>query len=177
MANLPPGPLYLSRLIAHSIPPTVVGYIVLRELVKHFDFAISNTLLVIAALFTRPTYAILSSVWCDWSNWLDARRKGAVIVQNVRDPWPGGLGVVAAMVKSFKSGYPGMTSHLHHPYQALTRVRADQGDVFLDWCKHYGNTYSLRVIAEHRVRTLIAQSELYLRGFGRYSLLNLNMSR
>ena len=107
MANLPPGPLYLSRLIAHSIPPSVVGYIILRVLVKHFNFGISFSLLVIAALFTRPTCAILSSIWSDWSNWLDAKRQGAVIVQHVRDPWPGGLGVVAAMVKSFKSGYPG----------------------------------------------------------------------
>ena len=133
LARLPPGPAHLTRLFLSSFPPSVAVYILVRELVKRTNLGISNALVVIAAILAKPSYVALSSILRDLAIWADAKRKGAIMAPHVYDPIPGGYGIVKKMVASFKSGYP--------------------GDIFLEWCKQYGNTYSLRVMGERRVFT------------------------
>lgn len=131
--SLPPGPVYLARFLARAIPPSIAAYTSFIFIPHYFHVAVPQELALFATFFAYPAYILLSVVWTNVINRMDARRKGAVMLPKVPD-WPGGFGVVKAMVKSFKSGYP--------------------GDIFLQWCNLYGNAFILNVASENRIVTV-----------------------
>ncbi|KAF5371946.1 hypothetical protein D9615_008111 [Tricholomella constricta] len=130
--SLPPGPRYLLQLAFPCLPPSIAVYVILNVFVTR-GASIPCWFIALSALLSRPAFLLVCHFLSEMSNWVDARRKGALMVPRVYDRWPGGLSIVAAMVKNFKTGGP--------------------GDVFLQWREQYGNTYSLKIIGENRIFT------------------------
>ncbi|RDB15427.1 hypothetical protein Hypma_004172 [Hypsizygus marmoreus] len=133
--NLPPGLQYLTQALVLSFPSSFVVYLILSVLVKNLDLetAVPTWIVIVVALSSRPLFLVASSFWSEYSNVVDAKRRGAALVPQVSDSWPGGFSIVAAMVKNFKTGHP--------------------GDIFLQWIEQYGNTYALKLFGENRVFT------------------------
>lgn len=106
---IPPGIRYLSHAFLLCIPISIFGYLVLSILIKYLDLGATTPQwrVILLALLTRPFYSFVLLFWNSYAISSDARRNGAQLVPQVRDPWPGGMSLVSAMVKSFKSGYPG----------------------------------------------------------------------
>ncbi|KAF8075855.1 cytochrome P450 [Lyophyllum atratum] len=132
MMHIPPGLRYLSQIAVSCLPASILTYAILTVLVGR-GTSIPGWLVRVSALLSRPAYLIISHFWSEVSKRAEARRRGALVVPQVDDPWPGGLSIIAAMVKNFKTGYP--------------------GDIFREWCEQYGNTYALKIIGEARIFT------------------------
>ncbi|KAG5353626.1 hypothetical protein C0989_004307 [Termitomyces sp. Mn162] len=132
MVHLPPGLHYLVRLILSWIIVSCTAYVFL-DVFSRLGAPISNRVAIASALLFNPVFLFASYVWNVHSASAEARRTGSLMVPQVHDPWPLGLSLMAAMVKSFKSGYP--------------------GDVLLFWSRQYGNTYLLNLVGEPRIFT------------------------
>jgi hypothetical protein len=104
--DLPPGPLYLLRLLLGNVPMTLTWYGVLRLLLHYGGVAFPTWLVIGIALPIQPVTAIC---WRKYRNRSEAAAHGAVLVKDVQG---GSFALVQAMAKALESGYPGNFAHV-----------------------------------------------------------------
>ncbi|TFK35054.1 cytochrome P450 monooxygenase pc-3 [Crucibulum laeve] len=131
--ELPPGPVYLARLLPFFLLPTVLIYGSLKVLHDQGIVSFPTWAIVLLCVVSRPVLFVVGRFYKRFQDRRAAAAVGAVIAPHVEGNYPGGLDLMAAMIKSLKTGYP--------------------GDVFDEWRIKYGNTYLLRLPLEERVMT------------------------
>ncbi|KAG6808866.1 hypothetical protein H0H92_002528 [Tricholoma furcatifolium] len=151
--RVPPGLYYLARLF---LPWTITYFtvsVLLRESIRLFGAPIPGWAIGVSAILCRPVYLVIMHIWKTCITVVEVRRTGSLVVPQVYDPLPFGLSLVSAMVKSFKTGFP--------------------GDILQEWRLQYGNTYILNLVGEPRIFTyepehvkaiLATQFELFDKG-------------
>lgn len=100
---LPPGPLYLLRLIPTFAVPSFVVYIALT-LLRFQGFSIPLLLVVPAVVLAQPVYFLLCIHYKQWSDNRIAASLGAIVPPVVQE-WS--LSTIKAMAETNKSGHPG----------------------------------------------------------------------
>lgn len=152
MVHLPPGLRYLALLLLPWLATSCVTYTFL-DVFSRLGAPISHRAAIVSAFLSRPVFLIASYVWNVQKSSFETRRTGSIAVPQVYDPWPLGLSLTTALVKSFKSGYPGWCLRLSPcSITSFLVFGTSQGDILLPWCRQYGNTYILKLIGESRVR-------------------------
>ncbi|KAL0948882.1 hypothetical protein HGRIS_008998 [Hohenbuehelia grisea] len=133
--DLPVGLVHLIIHLPVILAPSLATYVLLRHGAFLFypSFDPPHVVAILTSLIATPIFFLLSSLWSTLTNSRSAAARGTVIAPYVQSDFLG-LSNVRKIVQSFKDGYP--------------------GDVFLDWIKDYGNTYSLKMLAEHRMVTI-----------------------
>ncbi|KIY49751.1 cytochrome P450 [Fistulina hepatica ATCC 64428] len=124
---LPPGPVFLVRVLPGLLLPAVCAFVGLRyyALVPIWQAAVGFVVTLIATPFVKALHKTIS-------NKRAAARLGAVLPPVIRSA-PGGFDLSAQIRNSTRSGY--------------------LGDVFARWSEEYGNTYVLSFVNETRIFT------------------------
>jgi hypothetical protein len=99
--ELPPGPLYLLRLLLGILPTTIASYGLLRLLAFYREMAQPTWLSIVIVLSIKP---IVMVYWRQYRNRVEAAANGADLAPQVQG---GSISVIQALEKSMKSGYPG----------------------------------------------------------------------
>jgi hypothetical protein len=102
---LPPGPPYVFRLLLRALPTSLAAYGVLRVLVGYLGVVLPGWLSFIVFLVAYPARNFVMGYWKAYQNRVAAAAHGAVLIPRVLE---GGFNIRASLVKSIKSGYPGM---------------------------------------------------------------------
>ncbi|KAJ7062829.1 cytochrome P450 [Mycena amicta] len=131
--QVPPGIVYLVRSLPAVLLPSAAAYVAFTR-IPQLQLGGSQWLPIVAAVLAQPILFALRRVYTDvWQQW-DARRRGAVEMTRVSDPYGGlGLEILAKMGKLINLGYPAQP--FHH------------------WSKQYGYTCMSRIFYEDRIIT------------------------
>lgn len=103
MANLPPGIVYLAQHLPYFFFPPGVVYALLTV----FEVALPRWARFICYALSFPLSLMIQVQCMDFINSRSARKLGAVIPPRIGDPSLGGVFSLLALIKAFKSGYPG----------------------------------------------------------------------
>jgi hypothetical protein len=144
--DLPPGPLYLLRLLVRNLP-TVGWYAILRLVAFYRGVVVPAWLVIGMALLIQPVATVY---WRKHRRGVVAAANGAVLVPEVKG---GSFSLIRAMVKSMESGYPGEFVHVR---VALSITTSFAGDAFLEWREQYGDIYNLRLLSKDSVCDSVA---------------------
>ncbi|KAJ8488066.1 hypothetical protein ONZ45_g14090 [Pleurotus djamor] len=126
------------QLLLTSVPsllsPSLFAYVALEYLLKRsFQVtALSNALVIFLSVIAAPLYFALSNVYAHYANRRDAAANGAELPPYIEASWLG-ISTIKSLVHNFKRGYP--------------------GDIFLQWCSEYGQTFSMKILSENRFFT------------------------
>ncbi|KAK6978110.1 cytochrome P450 [Favolaschia claudopus] len=90
--DLPPGIVYLARILPSTLLPSAVTYVFLTRILPLLDLGISPP--------AFPIGVAISYVLKEIHYARDAVLRGAVHIPTVPDKWPGGLSLIEAMKKS-----------------------------------------------------------------------------
>ncbi|KJA14651.1 hypothetical protein HYPSUDRAFT_48962 [Hypholoma sublateritium FD-334 SS-4] len=133
--ELPPGPLYLLRLLPSLVVPSAVVFAILKVAEREFDISLPPWVIVTALLSTHPILFIAQRYFSKYRDAKNAAANNAFLPPNVTEQWPyfAGLSMMSQMVQELKDGYP--------------------GDGFLHWTERYGATYQLRLLSDNRIVT------------------------
>ncbi|KAJ7839256.1 cytochrome P450 monooxygenase pc-2 [Mycena olivaceomarginata] len=126
---IPPGILYLSRILPVALFPSAVAYVIFRRLALFQTPWIS----VLAAFAVQPILFGLSILYTSAAERIDAKKRDAVAIPQIPDRWPGGLTNVAFIGKRLRTGFP--------------------GDFFAEWFERYGNTILVRLLFSNQIGT------------------------
>ncbi|KAG2139719.1 cytochrome P450 [Suillus clintonianus] len=131
--ELPPGIIYLISCLPQLLLPPAVVY----GLNRICDFAFSVSLpgwsQIPAYLLSFPAIFTCSVLAANYRDRRQAAMHGAVLAPKFPSKWPGGLDILAALVKNFKVGY--------------------MGDLMEEQCNEIGHTFNMRVLFENRIFT------------------------
>jgi hypothetical protein len=111
--ELPPGLVYLAEVLPLTLFPSAVTYAFLSRILPLLDLGVPPLSLwarILVTLFAPPVGIILVHFYKEWQNTRDAAARGATPIPVVYDKWPGGLSLIASVLKSFTAGYPGQSS-------------------------------------------------------------------
>ncbi|KAK7060019.1 cytochrome P450 [Favolaschia claudopus] len=131
--DLPPGIVYLARILPSTLLPSAVTYVFLTRILPLLDLGIPpvpSWICVAAAVVAQPVGVAISYVLREIHYARDAASRGAVHIPTVPDKWPGGLSLIEAMKKSV---YP--------------------ADFLLDWTDLYGNTVVAKILGDRAIFT------------------------
>ncbi|KAK0227029.1 cytochrome P450 monooxygenase pc-3 [Armillaria nabsnona] len=129
MANLPPGIVYLAQHLPYFFFPPGVVYALLTVL----EVALPRWARFICYALSFPLSLMVQVQCVDFINSRSAKKLGAVIPPRIGDPSLGGVLSLLALIKAFKSGYP--------------------GDGLSDIFSRFGNTVNMRILFKDRILT------------------------
>ncbi|KAF8164307.1 cytochrome P450 [Pholiota molesta] len=133
--ELPPGPLYLLKLLPYAVLPsaTVLAFLRLIEIETGACIPIWSSALAVLAI--HPVLFILKRSYSQYADAKAAAANNAFLPPPVKEQLPhfAGLSIMKRMVQELKDGYP--------------------GDGFLEWMEEYGPTYQLRLLSDNRMVT------------------------
>jgi hypothetical protein len=101
--HLPPGPLYLFRILLRALPVTLATYGVLWLQAGHLRVITPSSFVVLALAYPVLVYAM--GYWRAYQDRVDAAARDALLVPRVAER---GLKIRAELVNSIQSGYPGV---------------------------------------------------------------------
>ncbi|KAH9483075.1 Cytochrome P450 monooxygenase 75 [Psilocybe cubensis] len=132
---IPPGPLYLLKLLPFFLGPPTVAISILRADAVFANRAIPTWLYIAAALLARPLFSVFQRYYTRYSVAKAAAASGAFVIPHVQEERPAfaGLSLMKQLVQDLKNGYP--------------------GDLILKWKEMYGNVYQLRLVSDNRIVT------------------------
>jgi hypothetical protein len=116
--QLPPGPLYLLRILLRALPVTVAVYGALCLQAGHLSTITPSSFVVLALAY--PVLVYTRGYWSAYQDRVDAAAREAVLVPRVAER---GLKIRAGLVNSIQSGYPGAccavgySSRTDNPYR------------------------------------------------------------
>ncbi|KAF7356180.1 hypothetical protein MVEN_00949300 [Mycena venus] len=132
--EIPPGFVYLAETLPFVLLPCVLTHVFLAGIPPLLDLGLLPwRIRVLAALMALPASVVLGYISSECQRARAAASRGAVQMPVVYDRLPGGLSVLAALRKSFATGYP--------------------GDCFQEWCDKYGYTFMTKVLFEPQITT------------------------
>lgn len=105
MINIPPGLGYLAHVLPLLTFPSLFVYGILSYLPLRQGFP--TWLSVVISLLAQPFALSVVYLCRKHLATKDAHTRGAVIMPQVQDKWPGGLTLLSELLTSFKDGYPG----------------------------------------------------------------------
>lgn len=159
---IPPGPLYLLKLLPFFLGPPAVALAVLRADAVFVNRAVPTWLYITVALLARPFLSIFQRYYTRYTIAKAAAASGAFVIPHVHEERPGfaGLSLMKQFIKDLKNGYPGECQRGCDVCTELIRHQLFLGDLILKWKETYGNVYQLRLISDNRVGFLshIAQT-------------------
>lgn len=133
MIELPPGIIYLISCLPQLLLPPAIVY----GLNRISDFALGVSLpgwyQIPLCLLSFPVAFTCSMLAANYRDRRQAALHGAVLPPMFPSKWPGGLDVLAALVRNFKGGY--------------------MGELMDEQCKTLGHTFNMRILFENRMFT------------------------
>ncbi|KAK0191618.1 cytochrome P450 monooxygenase pc-3 [Armillaria mellea] len=129
MANFPPGIVFLAQHLPYFFFPPGVVYALLTV----FEVALPRWARFICYALSFPLSLMVQVQCMDFINNRSAKKLGAVIPPRIGDPSLGGVFSLLALIKAFKSGYP--------------------GDGLSDIFSRVGNTVNMRILFKDRILT------------------------
>ncbi|KAF4600440.1 hypothetical protein EYR38_005067 [Pleurotus pulmonarius] len=132
--TIPVGLVHLLKHLPPLLAPSLVTYVALPYGLRllHPATHVPGLIVLLAAIIASPLYLIISTLYTNFSNRRAAAANGAVMPPYIEASW-GGVSTIKALVNNFKNGYP--------------------GDIFMEWCEKYGNTFSMTISSENRIFT------------------------
>ncbi|KDQ28725.1 hypothetical protein PLEOSDRAFT_27377 [Pleurotus ostreatus PC15] len=132
--TIPIGLVHLLKHLPPILAPSLVTYVALPYGLRLLYPAthVSGLIVLLASIIASPLYLIISTLYTNFSNRNAAAANGAVMPPYIEASW-GGVSTIKALVNNFKNGYP--------------------GDIFMEWCEKYGNTFSMTISSENRIFT------------------------
>ncbi|KAK0231517.1 cytochrome P450 monooxygenase pc-3 [Armillaria fumosa] len=129
MVNFPPGIVFLAQHLPYFFFPPGVVYALLTV----FQVALPRWARFICYALSFPLSLMIQVQCMDFINSRSAKKLGAVIPPRIGDPSLGGVFSLLALIKAFKSGYP--------------------GDGLSDIFSRVGNTVNMRILFKDRILT------------------------
>lgn len=108
--EIPPGIRFLARVLPTLAAPPTLVFCILRLFQFYQAFAIPTWATILACVIAQPALAIASAYYTRHSDRADAAARGADLISEVHDRWPGGVSIIATIVRGLQSGYPGLFS-------------------------------------------------------------------
>lgn len=107
--EMPPGPLYLFKLLPFFLVPPVTVIAILRIDQVFLGTKVPTWLYIAAGLLVRPFLSIFQRYYTRYLDSRAADANAAFIIPHVEEKRPGfaGLSIMSALVKDFKNAYPG----------------------------------------------------------------------
>lgn len=107
--ELPPGPLYLFRLIPALAIPSALVFAALKLAERELGTSPPAWMVVIALLTIHPFLFIAERCFSKYRDSRNAAANSAFLPPNVTEQWPyfAGLSMMSQMVQELKAGYPG----------------------------------------------------------------------
>ncbi|KAJ7250360.1 cytochrome P450 monooxygenase pc-3 [Mycena rebaudengoi] len=130
---IPPGILYLCRVVPLAILPSAATYVVLTRIFHQFGIEPPARIVLLATVLAQPIVFLSSILYRSLTNLNDAASRGATLIPRVPDQWPGGLSSLSLIGKGLQSGYPANPFH--------------------KWFETYGETVMVNLLFEDRIAT------------------------
>ncbi|KAF8164775.1 cytochrome P450 monooxygenase pc-1 [Crassisporium funariophilum] len=131
--ELPPGPVYLLRLVPFFAIPSTIVYLCLKLAREQLDVAIPTWLMITAVLLARPALFVYKRYYTRFAEAKAAAANNAILAPHVRES---AIHIMTAFGASIKDGYP-----------------ADIVDEWLNEFGTYGKTVTLRLLTDNRILT------------------------
>ncbi|KDR74434.1 hypothetical protein GALMADRAFT_141472 [Galerina marginata CBS 339.88] len=133
--EIPPGPLYIFKLLPFLLGPPAVTFSLLRLAEVYLGAVIPTSVSVVAVLLARPLLSVFQRYHTRYVDRRAAAANNAFIIPHVEEKRPkfAGLSLIKLLIEDFKTGYP--------------------GDRLLEWKEKYGDVFQLRLPSDNRVVT------------------------
>ncbi|KAF9488012.1 cytochrome P450 monooxygenase pc-2 [Pleurotus eryngii] len=131
--TIPIGLVHLLKHLPPKLAPSLVTYVALPYGLRLlYPTHVSGLIILLASIIASPLYLIISTLYTNFSNRNAAAANGAVMPPYIEASW-GGVSTIKAFVNNLKNGYP--------------------GDIFIEWCEKYGNTFSMTIFSQNGIFT------------------------
>lgn len=112
--ELPPGPLYLLRLLPSLVVPSAVVFAIMKVAEREFDISLPAWVIATALLSIHPALFISQRYFSKYRDVKNAAANNAFLPPNVTEQWPyfAGLSMMSQMVQELKDGYPGRFTYI-----------------------------------------------------------------
>ena len=126
--TIPPGPRFILRHIPHFLVPSLATYAALTVLAQ-LGWGLQRWACITIAILARPVLFLLDQSTFNWKLRRTAEAHGAVLAPAVSKS---SLECARAITYSVTHSWP--------------------GDVWFDWARQYGETYSWMIFSDYMVR-------------------------
>ena len=149
MPKFPPGPSFILRRLFSWEAVSYSGFVYLLSVgTKKAGANVPLWAIISSSVVTLPALFLVQSQLDHWRNQRKARALGGRLVPTVPTKWLGGVDLIAAMIRVFKTGYigelsptpAGVWANLAPPGDGITDWLADSGGQTVDirtlWSSH-----------------------------------------